>query len=160
MLDVPLGQIVASDRMRQRLVMFSPLGGPAAPLISSTDKEFRVLGALASDGRTIYAIDGGCFCVVAMDGAGQVSERIGKDILKQPQTLAADRNDQVFVADAADRTLKVFRRGELVANYSAQALGLIGINALAVDEDMLYIADGAGSRVLSFRIQTPMGEQY
>lgn len=156
-IDVPLGQIVASDRMSQRLVMFSPVGGSALPLITSTVGEFKALGALASDGRTIYAVDGVCSCVAAMDEAGQVSRRIGQGILAQPQALAADRQGHLFVTDAADRSLKVFLDGELVASYKPQALGLIEISALAVDEDILYVADGAGSRVLSFRIQTPVG---
>lgn len=158
-LDVPLGQIIASDQISQRLVMFSPLGGSALPLNSPVTGEFRALGALASDGRTIYAVDGACFCIAAMDETGRVKERIGSGVLAQPQALAADRHGLVFVADAADRTLKVFLRGELVANYRAQALRLVGINALAIDEDILYIADTAGSRVLSFRIQAPMEER-
>lgn len=153
--DVPLGQIVASDKISQRLVMFSPLGGSALLMGSSGEGEFRALGALASDGRTVYAVDGACFCIAVMDEVGRVKKRIGQGLLTQPQALAADRHGHIFVSDAADRTLKVFFHGQLIADYQAQALRLIEITALAVDEDMLYVADGAGSKVLSFRIQTP-----
>ena len=158
-LDVPLGQIVASDRMSQRLVMFSPLGGPALPLIPSAVGGFKALGALASDGRVVYAIDGACSCVAVMGNAGQVSERIGQGVLVQPRALAVDRRGHVFVTDAADRMLKVFLSGQLIASYSAQTLNLLEMSALAVDEDILYVADGAGSRVISFRIQTQIGER-
>ena len=151
--DGPLGRIVASDRLSQRLVMFNSLGGAAWPMEHAGEGEFTSLGALASAGRTIYAIDSVCTCIVSMDEPGRILVRIGKGELAQPQALAADRLGHIFVADAADRTLKVFLRGELVAKYSAHKLGLIEISALAVDENTLYIADGPGARVLSFRIQ-------
>ena len=158
-LDVPLGQIVASDRISQRLVMFSPIGGPAMLLDSGIKGEFRALGALATDGHTIYAVDGACFCISALDEAGRGKERIGQGVLAQPRALAADRYGHIFVADAGDRTLKVFLQGKMIANYPVQTLRLIEISALAVDEDVLYVADSGGSKILSFRIQTSVGGQ-
>ena len=157
-LDVPLGQIVASDSNSRRLVLFSPLGGP--PLLLETSmNEFRAMGALATDGRIIYAVDSACFCIAAMDDTGRFSKRIGEGVLGQPRALAADRYGHVFVADDLDRTLKVFLRGKLYTSYKAQTLGLTEISALAVDEDVIYIADAMGSRVISLRIQTPIGGQ-
>lgn len=156
-LDVPLGQIVASDRISQRLVMFSPIGGPAMLLDSGINGEFRALGALATDGHTIYAVDGACFCISALDEAGRGKERIGQGVLAQPRALAADRYGHIFVADAGDRTLKVLLQGKVIADYSAQTLHLLEISALAVDEDVLYVADAGGSKILSFRIQTSTG---
>ena len=152
-IDEGLGSIIASDRLSQRLLMFSSLGGPALPLDSARAGEFRPLGALARAGRTVYAIDNACFCIAVLNESGSIIERIGKGVLNQPQALAADRHGYIFVSDAADRSLKVFLSGELVASVGVQKLHATEITALAVDENILYIADGPGSRVLSFRIQ-------
>ena len=157
-LDVPLGQIVASDSISRRLVLFSPLGG-SPQLWDTTTNEFRAMGALATDGRIVYALDSACFCIAVMDDTGRLSERIGEGVLAQPRALAADRYGHIFVADNFDRTLKIFKGGTLYASYKAQTLGIIEISALAVDEDVIYIADAAGSRVISLRIQTPIGGQ-
>ena len=158
----PDGRIVATDRLSQRLIMFSPLGSltgsglPGWPLQSPADKNFSALGPLANVGRNLYAIDSLCRCVLQFDDTGRVSMHIGEGELSQPRALAADQAGHLFVVDAVDRTLKVFLNGKLLTRYTAHALGVVDINALAVDGSMLYLADGAGSRVLSFRIQAPM----
>lgn len=161
----PDGRIIATDKLSQRLIMFSPLGGlnglgsPGWPLHSPADKNLSALGSLANAGRNLYAIDSLCRCVVAFDDTGRVNARIGQGELLQPQALAADQFGHLFVADAADRTLKVFLHGKLFTRYTVHALRANEISALAVDGSMLYLADGAGSRVLTFRIQTPMSTQ-
>lgn len=161
----PDGRIIATDRLSQRLIMFSPLGSlnglgsPGWPLHSPADNNLSALGSLANAGRNLYAIDSLCRCVVMFDDTGRVNARIGQGELLQPQALAADQSGHLFVADGADRTLKVFLHGKLLTRYTVRALRVIEISALAVDGSMLYLADGAGSRVLTFRIQTPMNTQ-
>ncbi len=152
-IDENVGGIIASDNLNRRLLVFNPLGG-AGWSIGQGD-ELPSLGAMASDGRAVYAIDKGCACIVVMDEAGRVSGRIGQGELVQPRELAADRHGHIFVSDGGNRSLKVFLRGKLLANYGAQTLHFTEISALAVDEDTLYLADGPGSQVLSFRIQVP-----
>lgn len=149
----PLGRIVASDSLNQRLVMFNPAGGPAWPMGHAGEGKFTSLGGLAGAGGTVYAIDSTCVCVVSMDDSGRVLAHIGQGKLAQPQMLAVDRYGHIFVSDAVDRTLKVFLRGDLIASYTTQKLRLTEISALAVDGNTLYVADGPSSRVLSFRIQ-------
>lgn len=150
--DESLGKIVASDQMNRRLVMLH-LSGQASRVLDSSDRgELTALGAIAAAGRTMYALDARCSCIVALDEEGRVRERIGQGSLGQPRTLAVDRHGQIFVADAADRTLKVFFQGTLIASYGTQKLGVTEISALAVDEGILYIADGPGARVISLRI--------
>ena len=153
-IDENVGGIIASDNLNHRLLVFNPLGG-AGWSIGQGD-ELPSLGAMAGDGRAVYAIDNGCACIVAMDEAGRVSGRIGQGELVQPRELAADRHGHIFVSDGGNRSLKVFLRGKLLASYGAQALRFTEISALAVDEDTLYLADGPGSQVLTFRIQTPI----
>ena len=154
-IDEFLGNIIASDRLGQRLVMFSSIGGPAAPLNLFSSGFVPSLVELTSAGRTVYAIDRACPCIAAIYNQGNTVERIGEGLLQQPRSLAADRHGRIFVSDATDRSLKIFLRGDLVASLSAQKLGVTELSALAVDEDVLYIADGPGSKVLSFRIRMP-----
>ena len=156
-IDENVGGIIASDNLNRRLLVFNPLGGAGWPIDQTV--ELPSLGAMAGDGRTVYAIDNGCACIVALDEAGRVSGRIGQGELVQPRELAADRHGHIFVSDAGNRSLKVFLRGKLLANYGAQTLHFTEISALAVDEDTLYLADGPGSQVLAFRIQASVGER-
>ena len=152
-IDENVGGIIASDNLNRRLLVFNPLGG-AGWSIGQGD-ELPSLGAMAGDGRAVYAIDNGCACIVVMDEAGRVSGRIGQGELVQPRELAADRHGHIFVSDGRNRSLKVFLRGKLLVEYGAQTLHFTEISALAVDEDTLYLADGPGSQVLAFRIQAP-----
>ena len=153
--DESLGKIVASDQMNRRLVILH-LSGQASRVLDSSDMgEFTALGAIAAAGRTMYALDTRCSCIVALDEEGRVRERIGQGSLGQPRTLAIDRHGQIFVADAADRTLKVFFQGTQIASYGTQKLGVTDISALAIDAGTLYVADGPGARVISLRIHPP-----
>lgn len=155
--DESLGKIVASDQMNRRLVVLHLLGQASRVLDSPDMGEFAALGAIAAAGRTMYALDARCSCIVALDEEGRLLERIGQGSLVQPRTLAVDRHGQIFVADTAGRTLKVFLQGALIASYGAQTLGAIEISALAVDEGILYVADGPGARVITLRIHPPEG---
>ncbi len=153
-------EIIASDNLNRRLLMFNALGGPGWPVSTpAIESGLPSLGAMASAGRAIYAIDSGCPCVVVLDDSGQVSGQIGRGELVQPQELAADRMGHIFVSDQGNRTLKVFLRGKLIANYAASTLQFLEITALAVEGDTLYVADGPASKVLAFHIQTPFEQQ-
>lgn len=158
-IDEYVGGIVASDNLNHRLLVFNPLGGAGWPIGQAEEGELPSLGAMASDGRTVYAIDNSCACIVAIDESGRVSGHIGQGGLVQPQELAADRHGHIFVYDAANRTLNVFLRGNRAASYGAQALHFTEVSALAVNEDTLYIADGPGSQVLVFHIQASFEER-
>lgn len=149
------GRIYAVDQLNQQIVPLHPLGLADMPLITAGTSEIRTLGALASAGRTLYTVDAGCACVVAIDETGRARERIGKGVLVQPRALVADRYGHLFVADGFDHTLKVFLRGALVASYTPSKLHVIDITALAIDQSVLYVADGPGAQVLAFRIRLP-----
>lgn len=149
------GQVVASDRRSRRLVVINPLGWAKRPLNIAGEGALMSLGALASTGRSMYAIDKGCSCVVAIDEEGQVRERIGQGTLVQPHALAIDHYGQIFVADGFNHTLRVYLRGELIASYEARKLHITEFSALAVDEGAFYVADGPGGQVVTFHIRPP-----
>lgn len=155
MVDESYGRIYAVDQLNQQLIPLHPLGSAEMPLITAGAGEIKSLGALTGVGRILYMVDAGCACIVAIDEAGQVLERIGQGELIQPKALVADRSGHLFVADGFDRTLKVFLRGTLVASYTQSKLHVIDITALAVDQSSLYVADGPGAQVVVFRIRLP-----
>ena len=57
--------------------------------------------------------------------------------------------------DGFDRTLKIFKDGMLIGSYPADKLKVTEITALAIDQGILYIADGPGAQVASFRTRPP-----
>lgn len=149
------GRVYAADQLNQQVVPLHPLGSADMPLITAGTGAIKALGALTSVGRDLYAVDTGCVCVVAIDEAGQVRERIGQGKLVQPRALVADRYGHLFVADGFDHTLKVFLRGALIASYTPSKLHVIDITALAIDQSALYVADAPGAQVVVFRIRLP-----
>lgn len=151
----PLGKIIVSDQVNKRLVELHFPGNAFRFLGPVALDEYSALGEIAASGRKMYALDLNCPCIVDIDEEGRVRERFGQGELKQPSALAVDRNGQVFVADTAERTLKIFLEGMLIASYKAQALGITEISALAVDEGVLYVADGPGAKVVTLHILTP-----
>jgi sugar lactone lactonase YvrE len=79
----------------------------------------------------------------------------GHDALRQPGAMTADRYGRLYVMDAGDRHIKVFRGRRLVASIGYAGLGLMAPTAIAADESTLYVADGPASRVALFRIAAP-----
>lgn len=154
-LDEGLGRIIASDQLNQRLLRL-PLAGRIVSVLPDAEVgTFHAVGAVASVGEELYALDAACVCIVQLNADGRVQQRFGYGALTQPHAMVADRHGRLFVADAFDRELKVFLRGELIARYAPHQLNVVNISALAMGEGLLYVADGPGSRVVVFRVQPP-----
>jgi hypothetical protein len=66
-----------------------------------------------------------------------------------PRAVAVDREGRVFVVDDADPgAIQVFFGGERVLRYTGSgAVMLRKIEALAVDGNLLYAADGLSGRI-------------
>lgn len=152
------GQVLAIDRKSRKLIAVDS-GWLKFPPTSTDEDTAMQLGVMASMGGEIYAIDKSCSCVAVLDEEGKVRERIGQGILAQPYSLAADQSGYLFVADAPSRKLWVYLRNKWVASYEARKLHVNEISAMAADEGVLYIADGPGGQVVSFRIRPPMERQ-
>ncbi|WP_331508505.1 hypothetical protein [Novimethylophilus sp.] len=153
-----LDKIYVTDQLNQQLMLLHPLGPAGTPLITAGEGEFKALGALATAGSMVYAVDAGCSCIAAIDEGGRILAHIGQGELIQPSALVADQFGRLYVADGFDRTLKVFRQRKLIARYAPNKLQVIEITALAIDQGALYIADGPGAQVVIFRIRPPGNE--
>lgn len=154
-LDEALARIFAVDQLNGQLVPLRPLGSADMPIITAGSGEVMVLGAVAMSGRVIYVVDTACVCVAAIDDAGRVVSRFGQGDLIQPRAIIVDNYGRILVADGFDRTLKIFRQGLLIARYPPERLHVTEITALAIDRETLYVADGPGARVLTFRVRAP-----
>lgn len=147
-----LDRVLVLDALSQQLVALHPAGKAGRAL------NMQGVGALAAQGgigaarRSVYVIDSTCNCVAVLDEEGRAQTQIGKGLLIQPRALAVDGAGRVFVLDAADRALKIFQGGTLLARYEPRGLRLVEFSALAIDDNLLYIADGPGARVAVFRI--------
>lgn len=149
------GQIIASDRRSGRLLVIDSPGWANRTLPVGGGGGAASLGALASRDGQLYAVDRNCSCIVVMDGDGRVLERVGEGTLVQPRALAVDHFGRIFVADAFNHTLGVYKDGERVASYEARKLQVREFSALAFDEGILYVADGPGGQVLAFHVRAP-----
>lgn len=154
-LDESIARIFAVDQLNGQLVPLRPLGSADMPMISAGSGEIKVMGALARTGGVMYVVDTACVCVVSIDESGQVLERFGQGDLIQPRAMVADKYGRVFVADGFDRTLKIFMQGILISSYPPGKLHVTEITALAIDQGTLYVADGPGAKVLTFRVRSP-----
>lgn len=151
--DDSMGRIYASDQLNQQLFMLHPMGNAGLPLTWPDSGEVRILGALAATQQTLYAIDTGTASIVALTREGRLLGRIGQGDLVQPRALVVDRYGRIYVSDGFDRTLKVFYEGMLIARFEPGKLGINEITAIALDRDLLYIADGPGAKVMVLRLE-------
>ena len=66
-----------------------------------------------------------------------------------PRAIAVDRDGRIFVADDADPgAIQVFAGGQRVARYTGSGSATLRkVEALAVDGNQLYVADGVNARI-------------
>lgn len=148
--DEHLTRIYANDQLNQQLFMLHPMGGSGIPVVWPEADTVRVLGALALGRETLYAIDAASASVLAFTREGRLLGQVGQGSLKQPHALAVDRYNRLYVADRFQRVMKVFETGHDAVTYEYGRLGVTEITALALEHDLLYIADGPGAKVLVF----------
>ena len=115
------------------------------------------LAAIASGEEGLYLVDRRKAQVLLMSDDGIVLDSVGQGILKQPWTVAVDRYRRVYVGDRLDNSIKVFSGGVQLTQIKGSDLrpGMQEISDLWVDEDLLYVADGATGRVDILRLSPP-----
>ena len=68
----------------------------------------------------------------------------------QPRAIAVDGANRVFIAEGTDDRIKVFAAGKLIDSFGGSGAShsrYSGITALALDENLLYVADSLNARV-------------
>lgn len=108
--------------------------------------------ALAAAPGVLYALEPARARVLQLDARGGVLRSFGEGVLRQPRAIAADRHGRVYVADAADGRMHVFRDARPIGAYAPQQFGAVEFTDLHAAGDVLAIADAPGARVHLFRL--------
>lgn len=116
--------------------------------------------AITTGPEGIYLVDRRKSQVLLMSEDGVILDSFGEGILKQPWTIAVDRQRRVYVGDRLDNSIKVFFGGVLLAQIKGSSLrpALQRISDLWVDEDLLYVADEVAGSVEIMRL-TPVSRK-
>lgn len=154
--------VLIGDGASAQVVVFDPLGRALRKLGGGRAYALRSIAAMALGPRGLHVLDRLDQQVVVFGASGEVLDVIGENQLVQPRALAVDRTGRVFVADDAEQRIKVFRGNELLATAggSGRGPGRFGrIEAMAVDGNLLYVADSLNARIQVFMIAPPSLER-
>ncbi len=103
--------------------------------------------ALAVGAGGVYVLDRLAGTVLRVQRDGRVVEMLGTGELQQPQAIAVDRWERVYVVESTLRTLRVLRSGAPSSVLSAEQLGVQQIGGIAVDERLLAVSDRLAGKV-------------
>lgn len=154
-------ELLVADSASARIAVFEPLGAVTRLLDRGRGRALQSVSAMALGPQGLYVLDRIAQHVVVFDPAGDIVEAIGAQQLVQPRALAVDRTGRVFVSDDADQRIKVFRGDRLLAAAGGfgGGPGRFGrIEGLAVDGNLLYVADSAQARVQILLVAPPSME--
>lgn len=148
--DPNSGRYYGLDKVQRRLEEVMPQGRGGMLLPQGLLPELPA--AMAMDGERIYVAGRGCQCLVAIDPFGSRNMEIVAEDVGQALALAAG-DGWLALADGRERLLRVWRQGALLVETEFAALGLLDPRGLAIAQHTLYVADGAGRRLVSFRLR-------
>lgn len=155
-------EVFVGDGATAQVTVFDPLGRTVRVLGGGRIAALQSIAAMALGPDGLYVLDPLAQQVVVLGRSGEVAGVIGENQLLRPRGLAVDRSGRVFVSDDADQRIKVFRGTEMVATAggSGGGAGRFGrIEALAVDGNMLYVADSVNARVQVMLVAPPSLER-
>jgi hypothetical protein len=155
------GELLVGDGASAEVIVFDPLGRARRLLAGTGGRTLQSIAAMALGLRGLYVLDRLAQQVVVLGAGGEVLEVIGENELVRPRALAVDRSGRVFVSDDGDQRIKVFRGPRLLASVGGigNAPGRFGrIEALALDGNLLYVADSVNARVQIMLVAPPSME--
>lgn len=155
-------EVFVGDGAAAQVAVFDPLGRTVGLLGGGRHPVLQSIAAMALGPDGLYVLDPLAQQVVVLGRSGEVVAVIGENQLLRPRALAVDRSGRVFVSDDADQRIKVFRGADMVAAVGGAGggPGRFGrIEALAVDGNMLYVADSVNARVQVMLVAPPSLER-
>lgn len=144
------GELLVADADQRRILVFGAGGEPRGVLGGSGGVVFQSIAALTLGPDGIYVLDRNAQQVVVLGPGGELRRTFSDDSLIAPGLMAVDPAGRVLVVDQADQTVSMFVQGENVSRMGGrgEGPGKFGtITALAVDDNLLYVADGARANV-------------
>lgn len=108
-----------------------------------------------ADRNDVWVLDRLAGAVHRVTRDGRVVESRGRGVLKQPQSIAVDRFDRVWVLDAIEQALIGLSTSEPPLRLTNTQLRVQQIGGMAIDEDQLAISDRLVGQVLLYRLGRP-----
>lgn len=102
--------------------------------------------------RDVYVLDRSAGAVYLTQRDGRIVQTLGLGELRQPQALAVDRFDRVFIVESTLRSLRVLRANGPSIVLSAERLGVQQIGGIAIDESFLALSDRLLGQVVIHRL--------
>lgn len=154
--DPAQANLLVADNLYRHVLVFGSLGNLRD--VVQTDA-VRSLDAMAQGPDGLYLVDRLQRQVLVIGADGAERYAFGEGSLGMPGQIAVDRHNRVFVSDEQDQTIKVYGNGILLDDGHASAKArFVQIAALALDRDMLYVADRANGRIVLLRVAPPCAE--
>jgi hypothetical protein len=151
-------EVLVGDGATAQVIVFNPLGRALRVLGGSAAHTLQSIAAMCLGPRGLYVLDRLAQQVVVLGPRGEVLEVIGEHQLVQPRALAVDPTGRVFVSDDIDQRIRVFRGAELLGSAGGMGAGpgrFGRIEAMAIDGNMLYVADSVNARVQVMLVAPP-----
>lgn len=148
--DAASGRYYGLDKVQRRLEEVMPHGRGGIVMPQGLVPEQPA--AMAMDGPTVYIAGRACQCIAAIDTFGSRNMEVVAEDIGQAVALAAG-DGWLAVADVREREVRLWRQGALLAEADFASLGLNDPRGMAIAQQTLYVADGAGRRVASFRLR-------
>ena len=155
-------QVLVGDAATAQVVVFDPLGRARRLLGSGVASSLQSIAAMSFGPLGLYVLDRVAQQVVVLGPRAEVIELIGENQLVQPRAMAVDRSGRVFVSDDVDQRIRVFRGPRLLASFGGVGAGpgrFGRIEAMAVDSNLLYVADSLNARVQVLLVAPPSMER-
>ena len=138
------GEVFVADAQMAHVVVFDVFG---RALRRFGKGRLQSVAAMAAGPGGLFVLDRLAQQVLVFDRSGQLQGMLGSTSLVMPGAIAVDRTARVFVSDEADGAIHAFVAGEHVARYSSAELRVSRIDAIAVDGNLLFVADALTGRV-------------
>lgn len=139
-------EIYVGDAATAQVLVFDSFGRMRRLLAGDRALPLQSLTAMCFGPAGLYVLDRAAQQVVLLGPRGELLQLIGENQLVRPRALAVDSAGRVFVADEADQQIKVLRGPRLLGSFGGA--GRLGrIEALALDGNLLFVADSLQARV-------------
>lgn len=148
-------ELLVADGASARIAVFDRLGHVVRMLDGGRVGVLQSVSAMAFGPRGLYVLDRLAQQVFVLGARGEPLDAAGESVLVQPRALAVDGNGRVFVSDDADQQVKVFRGQRLLTAFGGVPGGFGRIESLAVDGNLLYVADSARAVVHVLMVAPP-----
>jgi sugar lactone lactonase YvrE len=132
----------------QRLV-----GGPAVTVrLQADEPRVGTADGIAVSGSDVLLLDRAQGVVHRVRRDGRLVRSLGRGLFRQPQALAVDAFDRIWVTDAFGPQLHVLWPDGRTRTLEAAALRLQQLGGLALDERSLALSDRLSGQVLMFAL--------